>query len=189
MKPQSRLVPAGRIKLTYAEYLELPDDGKQYEILDGELEVHPAPVPRHQAVSRNLQRILDRHVTERRLGQIFDAPIDVVLSDTTVVQPDLLFLTRRQNHLIGERAIEGPPTLVVEILSPGSRRRDRITKSALHARFGIPHYWVVDPDARVFELYELRDDAYALIDTRRGRGRVRPALFPGLEIPLSAVWA
>jgi Uma2 family endonuclease len=182
-------VPEGRIRLTYAEYVELPNDGRRYEILDGELAVTPAPVPRHQAVSRNLQRILDRYITEHRLGQLFNAPIDVILSDTTIVQPDLLVLGTDRGHFITERAVEGPPTLMVEILSPSSVRQDRITKAALYARFGVPHYWLLDPSARTLEMHELTGDAYRLIAAGRDSDRMRCGLFPGLEIDLAAVWA
>lgn len=188
MNPLPHRVPEGRIKLSYAEYAELPNDGRRYEILEGELAVTPAPVPRHQAVSRNLQRILDRHIADHRLGQLFNAPIDVILADTTIVQPDLLFLPTEREHFITERAIEGPPALMVEILSPSSVRQDRVTKAALYARFGIPHYWVLDPVERTLELYELSGETYRFVATHHGPGRVRPALFPTLEIDLAAVW-
>ncbi len=188
MNPVPERVPEGRIALTYAEYAELPNDGRRYEILDGELAVTPAPVPRHQAVSRNLQRILDRHVTDHRLGQLFNAPIDVILADTTIVQPDLLFLDTDRERFITERAIEGPPALIVEILSPSSVRQDRVTKAALYARFGVPQYWVLDPVERTFEVYELLGEVYHLVATHRGPARVRFSLFPDLEIDLAAVW-
>lgn len=113
----------------------------------------------------------------------------MILADTTIVQPDLVVLTPDRERFITERAIEGPPALVVEIVSPSSARQDRLTKAALYARFGIPHYWVLDPVERTFELYELRGDVHGLVATYREADRVRPALFPGLEIDLAAVWA
>lgn len=177
------------IKLTYADYAELPNDGRRYEILDGDLAVTPAPIPRHQAVSRNLQRILDRHVVENGLGQMFYAPIDVILADTTIVQPDLLFIAAGREALITERAIEGPPDLVVEILSKYSVRQDRVTKAILYARFEIPHYWVLDPHARTFEEHVLEATGYRLAAAALDAKRVRPVLFPALEIDLGLVWA
>jgi Uma2 family endonuclease len=175
-------------KLTYADYAKLPDDGRRYEILDGELAVTPAPVPRHQAVSRNLLYVLHGYVRDRGLGEVFDAPIDVILADTTIVEPDLVFVSTAKRQLITERAIEGPPDLMVEILSPHSQRHDRITKFALYARFGIPHYWIVDTGARSIELYELAEGSYQLIATAGHSDRVQPSLFPGLTIDLGAVW-
>src|SRR5882724_5738175 len=165
MRRMSRVpdrIPPGPIKLTYEDYVDLPDDGKQYEILDGELFVSPAPVPRHQGVSRNLLLILGRFVADRKLGTVFNAPIDLILAQTTIAQPDLLFIRAGRESIVTERAVEGPPDLVVEILSPWSGRRDRVAKAALYARHGIRHYWVVDPDARLLEAYELEDAAYRL---------------------------
>src|SRR5436309_59662 len=144
MRRMSRLpdrIPPGPIKLTYEDYVDLPDDGKRYEILDGELEVSPAPAPRHQAVSRNLLFILHGHIHPRRLGSVYHAPIDVLLANTSIVQPDLVFIAAGRESIVTKRAIEGPPDLMVEILSPWSIRRDRVAKAALYARFGIRCYW------------------------------------------------
>jgi Uma2 family endonuclease len=179
-------LPPGR--LTYEDYVELPDDGRRYEVLDGELQVSPAPAPKHQAVARNLLFILHGHVQERRLGTVYCAPIDVILENTTIVQPDLIFLARGREAIITNRAIEGPPDLVIEILSPSSARRDRGTKAGLYARFGIRHYWLVDPDGRVLELYEAEGAEYCLATTHDRAARVRTALFPDLEIDLGQVW-
>jgi len=181
-------IPPGPIKLTYEDYVDLPDDGKRYEILDGELEVSPAPAPRHQGVSRNLLLILQGHVQERRLGTIYYALIDVLLADTSIVQPDLIFVAAGRESIITARAIEGPPDLVVEILSPWSVRRDRVAKAALYARFGIRHYWIVDPEARTLEVYETANGAYRSVATYEGAGKARSSLFPDLEIDLAHVW-
>jgi Uma2 family endonuclease len=180
--------PAGIIKLTYDDYLVLPNDGLRYEILDGDLEMTPAPSPRHQAVSRNLQRLLDRHVTDNRLGCIYDAPIDVILAPTTIVQPDLLFLAAARQHLVSERAIEGPPDLIVEILSPSTARMDQVAKAALYARFGVTCYWIVDPAARTVEIHTLTDGSYRLAATHAGTERFSAPPLPGLTIDLAAVW-
>jgi Uma2 family endonuclease len=174
--------------LTYEDYVELPDDGKRYEILDGELFVTPAPVPRHQRVSRNLQWILEGHIRSRRLGELFNSPIDLILSDTTVAQPDLLFIRGGRESIVTGRAVEGPPDLIVEILSPSSIRKDRKTKAMLYARFGIDHYWIVDPDGRTIEVYERDGDGYRLATRDEGDEIVRPSIFPGLEIDLREVW-
>ena len=181
-------IPPGPIKLTYEDYVELPDDGRRYEILDGELEVSPAPAPLHQRVSLNLSVILDGHVRPRRLGRMYFAPIDVLLADTTIVQPDLVFVSVERESMVTRRAIEGPPELVVEILSPWSIRRDRVTKAALYARFGIGHYWLLDPEAHTFEVYEAAGAEYRLVATHGASGTMRTALFPGLELDLGLVW-
>ena len=180
-------IPAGRILLTYEDYVGLPNDGKRYEILDGELFVTPAPALLHQRVSRNLERLLDRHVVEHALGEILHAPIDLILSPTTIAQPDILFI-RAGRDITTTRAVEAPPDLVVEIVSPSSLRQDRVTKAALYARFGVLHYWIVDPEARQFDVYELDGAAYRLSGEARGTEVLRSSLFPGLEIALVDTW-
>ena len=130
-------IPPGPIKFTYEDYAALPDDGRRYEILDGELEVSPAPSTRHQGVSGNLFWVLHGHVRERGLGNVYCAPIDVILAPATVVQPDLVFVAAGREAIVTERAIEGPPDLVVEILSSWSVLRDRVAKAALYARYGV----------------------------------------------------
>ena len=181
-------IPPGPIKLTYEDYVGLPDDGRRYEILDGELEVSPAPAPRHQGVSRNLLWVLHGHVRERGLGSVYCAPIDVILAPTSVVQPDLIFIAGGRESIITARAIEGAPDLAVEILSPWSDRRDRVAKAALYARYGIHRYWILDPEVRVLEVYELEGAGYRLVGKHEGGARVRTALFPDLEIDLGRVW-
>jgi Uma2 family endonuclease len=174
--------------LTYEDYVELPDDGRRYEILDGELAVSPAPGTRHQGVSGNLAFILHGHVREHRLGRVYAAPIDVILSRRTIVQPDLVFVAAGRESIITERAIEGHPDLVVEILSPDSSRRDRVAKARLYARLGIRHYWIVDPVARTLEAYEVVGRKYRRVAIHQGAAKVRTAPFPELEIDLAQVW-
>src|SRR3989442_9603083 len=116
-----------RVVLTYREYAALPDDGRWYEIHDGELSVTPAP-----------------GVKSRGLGLVLYAPLDVILSDTTIVQPDIVYVATGRLGQITDRGIEGPPTLVVEILSPSTSETDRHTKLEVYARHRIPYYWIVD---------------------------------------------
>ena len=101
-----------RVSLTYRDYEALPGDGRRYEIHEGELSVTAAPSPKHQTVALNLAVALDAHVKANRLGQVFIAPIDVILNDSTIVQPDILFLGQDRLRLISQRGIEGAPTLV-----------------------------------------------------------------------------
>src|SRR5262245_10918242 len=191
MRRMSRVpdrIPPGPIKLTYDDYVLLPDDGRRYEVLDGELEVSPAPSPGHQAVSRNLLRILDRHVEARCAGSLYYAPIDVILAPATIVQPDLLFVAAGRESVVTARGVEGASDLVIEILSPATARLDRIGKAALYGRYGVLHYWIVDPDARTVERYALDGAAFRLVGTARDAGTFRGAPFPDLEIDLGRVW-
>ena len=181
-------IPPGRIRLTYEDYAGLPNDGKRYEILDGDLAVTPAPATRHQIVSINLSAVLHLFIRRNQLGRLLEAPTDVILADTTIVQPDVLFVRAERAAIISERGVEGPPDLVVEILSKGTTRQDRTTKATLYARYSVRHYWIVDPDARTIELYELDRDSYRLIAKESGESTIRPALFAGLVIEPADVW-
>ena len=135
------------VKLTYEDYLKTPDD-ERWELLSGELIMAPSPTRVHQQVALELASRLLNFVTERDLGQVFIAPFDVVLSDTTVVQPDVLFVSTEQAHIILSENVRGAPELVVEILSPSTASRDWRDKLDLYAEHGVNEYWIVDPDAR-----------------------------------------
>jgi Uma2 family endonuclease len=182
-------IPPGKIVLTYENYCLLPDDRNRYEILDGELSVTPAPRTKHQSSSGALYFALRHHIIAPRLGKIYAAPTDVILASTTVVQPDLIFIGNDRLHIITERAIEGTPTLVVEILSPATQQNDRITKAQLYAKYGVPHYWLLDPDRQVLEAYELSGDQYYLVTKAQDADLFTPSLFPGLTIRLADLWA
>ena len=126
---------------------------------------------------------------ERRLGSIYFAPIDILLTDTSIVQPDLVFIAAGRESIVSGRGIEGPPDLAVEILSSWSVRRDRVAKAALYARYGIRHYWIVDPEARVVEMYEADGAEYRIVGRHDASAKVRTACFPDLELDLGRVWA
>ena len=179
-------LPAG--PLTYEDYAALPEDGNRYELFDGELVVSPAPRPRHQSVSVKLASRLLAHVEAHALGRIYTAPIDVILSPTTVLQPDVVFVATARAAIITERAIEDPPDLVVEILSPGTARRDRGAKARLYARFGIAHYWVLDPKAHTFEALALDGRSYRQAASAASTSRIAAAPFADLTLDLASVW-
>src|SRR5258706_1324424 len=122
-----------KIVLTYEDYAALPDDGKRYELHEGELSVTPAPTPRHQLIVGNLHFILTAYVRASGHGVLLLSPVDCIMSDVTVVEPDLVYLADVRRQLISGRAIEGAPTLGVEVVSPSTARIDRRTKMALYA--------------------------------------------------------
>ena len=181
-------IPEGKIVLTYEDYLHLPNDLNRYEILEGELSVTPAPSTRHQSVSANLFKLLTRHVDDRHLGKLFYAPIDLILDPTSVLQPDLLFVSSARERIITEKAIEGAPDLVIEILSPSTSRTDRVTKAQIYARYGVPAYWIVDPEQQVVEIYLLEVDGYRLAVTLQGRTPMFAPPFQELEIAAADVF-
>jgi Uma2 family endonuclease len=177
-----------RAILTYRDYEALPADGRRYELHDGELSVTPAPGTRHQRVSSALFSILKAHVTARGLGEVLYAPIDVILADTTIVQPDLVYLDPTRAHLVSDRGIEGPPTLAIEILSPSTTPTDRGIKANLYRRYGVPYYWIVDADGRTVEAYGLAEGRYALLGRVAGAGPVSLPPFPDLAFVPASLW-
>jgi len=161
-------IPEGKIILTYEDYAALPNDGNRYEILEGELAVTPAPSTKHQTASGNLFFLLTQHIKANDLGKLFHAPVDLILESTSVLQPDLLFVAKARQNIITDRAIEGAPDLVIEILSPTTSRSDRVTKAQIYARHKVPAYWIVDPEQEAVEVYLLNVDSYRLAVTLQG---------------------
>jgi Uma2 family endonuclease len=181
---------AGRArKLTYRDLRATPDDGRRYEILDGELYVSASPVPRHQIVSRNLGVMLFDYVRQRALGEVFFAPVDVILDRHTIAVPDIVFVAAARRSVISDRAVEGPPDLLVEILSPSTARRDRTLKARLYAEFGVPHYWIADPRRNILHMYEASDRRFGAARTFIGAARASTPLFPSWRLDLAKVWA
>lgn len=148
---------------TYDDYARLPDDGKRYELANGVLELmSPAPTPKHQAISSQIQNLLMNSCQQEYI--IFDSPIDLILSKTEVRQPDLIMIHRSNLEIITRRGIEGIPDLVAEILSPHSVKRDKQKKLRVYAAYGIPEYWIVDPAHESLEQYVLGDGKYELLN-------------------------
>ena len=179
---------ATRAGLTYRDYAALPDDGRRYELHQGELSVTPAPGTRHQGTVIALASRLYDHVTSRGLGKVFVAPTDCILSDQTVVQPDILFVAADRLAIVSERAIEGAPTLVVEVLLPSTARLDRERKLMLYAEHGIPFSWIVDPTSRTIEAFQLGGVNYTPAGCVAAMAAALPPL-SDLEIDPAALWS
>jgi len=177
-----------RVILTYADLVALPDDGKRYELHEGEIYMTPSPRPRHQQVVGNLYLIIAEHVRRLDLGEVFVSPIDVILSEVTVRVPDLVYLDAARMPRVSGRGIEGPPTLAIEVLSPGTASADRGIKQQLSARYGVPHYWIVDADARVIETYQLVGARYEAGPRLNGAAPAALPPFSDLLLEPSAVW-
>ena len=177
---------------TYEEFLSLPEGGPfRYEIIDGELCMTPSPPPRHQRISGNIFGIIRHFLRTNPIGEVFAAPCDVVLSKEPpqVVEPDLLFISKEHLSIIGEINIQGVPDLTIEILSPSTEASDRRVKHALFERFGVPEYWIVDPESETIQVFRLSDGRYkAPLEYEIG-DRLESPLLPGLSIPLSEVFS
>ncbi len=167
-------------RFTYQDLAQLPNDGKRYELADGELIVSPAPTTDHQGISARLGALLFR-AEDAGLGRMFTAPTDVYLGPYRVVQPDLLFIARERLEIITRMYIAGAPDLIVEILSPGTRDHDLGWKKTLYAREGVRHYWVVDPLDQTVRPLVLGASGYADVAPLGGDMIISCALFPGIS--------
>ncbi len=173
--------------LTYDDLCQMPDDGHRYEIIDGELLVSPSPERRHQKGAARLHLLIGNLVEANGAGEVYFAPVDVRLTPHDVVQPDLLFIRADRLGIYQARGVvEGPPDLVVEILSPANRTVDQVRKAALYARAGVPEYWIVDPDGEDLVAQRLVDGQYERIAPVDGC--VRSAVVTGLTVEIAKLF-
>jgi Uma2 family endonuclease len=141
---------------TWTEFARLPSaGGTRHEVIAGELFVTPAPGLTHQAVVTDLVTLLNSFVRRHELGRVFSGPVDVLLAEGDYLEPDIVFVRAGREGLLTERGIEGPPDLVVEVVSPSTESRDRGLKLDRYRRFGVGEYWVVDPGAGEVEVWSL----------------------------------
>jgi Uma2 family endonuclease len=140
---------------------ELPETNLPVELWDGEIVMSPSLRPSHQEIVANFMLALKQFVAQRKLGKVFVSPLDVVLTQSRVVQPDVFFIATANLGIVGERIV-GVPDLACEVISQGSWRRDRVEKKELYAQFGLPEYWIIDPDPQTIEVFTLVKGAYQL---------------------------
>ncbi len=177
------MAPQTATRMSYEEFLALPqEDGKYFELIEGELVVNPAPLPRHQRIVRKIIVRLDRYFEAHRSGEVWHAPLDVVLSRENVLEPDVAVILRERAGIVGPKNVQGAPNIVIEVLSEGTKRKDKTVKRRLYEQHGVPEIWIVDPD-------EL-----AVTVIREGRVTIvtdvvsSPAL-PGFSLDLQSVFS
>jgi Uma2 family endonuclease len=177
-----------RIKtlLTVDDYFALPDDGTRREVLAGELYMTPPPEFRHQDVAKRLFLMLERFFEGNRLAEVFFAPIAVVFGQHDVAEPDLVAVADPMQF--SQRGIEGPPLLIVEILSPSNARHDRVTKAARYLALGVEHYWIVDPRKRHVLCQRAGDGRWTIVAEGWNDDLVCDPAWPGLAIDLRGLW-
>ncbi len=180
-------------KMTYADLqeLDLPEgDTGIYELLNGEIMRRSSPNIPRQRVSLKLIRHLDRYNEEKQLGELFHAPYDVCLDENNAgIQPDILFVSHERNFVIlDNNGIVGVPDLIIEILSKGTAGKDRGIKKDIYEQFAVREYWIVDPQARSIEVYQIQDNRYRLCSFAAEEGTIQSSVLTDLELDVSTVF-
>jgi Uma2 family endonuclease len=175
--------------MTASQFLMLGEDppGLRLELVDGEVAVSPSPTPRHSFVVVQMIAHLASHVNEHDLGELHH-DVDTILDQFNVRRPDILFFAKSRIGLIGEKAMQGPPDLAIEVLSPSSVEVDRKDKFEQYRKAGVKHYWIIDPVLRTIEAWTLKGRRYVLVCRGQGAAVVRLPPFNELDIPLSRLW-
>jgi Uma2 family endonuclease len=175
-------------RLTYRDLQQIPQDRNRYELIEGELFVSPSPNIEHQRKAFRLSRILAEHVEQQDLGEVFIAPCDVLLDDSTVLEPDIVFVSKARQSVVTAACIQGPPDLVVEVLSDSSRTIDRFVKRDRYAEFGVPEYWLLDPFEPRLEVLRLEAGKYRVVGAFGPADTLNASpTFPDLRIPMSTL--
>ena len=179
--------PKPKTKLTYEDYAKTPDD-ERWELIDGELFRMPSPNVAHQITSGRLFLRMAPFVDERDLGIVLDAPMDVVMSDTDTVEPDLLFISKERMGIIARLNIQGAPDLVVEIHSPSTAQRDLTAKRELYARHGVKEYWPIDPDTRTVRVLLLDDGDFVEVGVYKEGDTVTSPTLEGFSFRVEEIF-
>ena len=175
-------------KMTYDQYCLLPEDRNRYELFDGELVMTPSPTAQHQRIVLRLASELDSYVKTNGLGEGFVAPLDTIFDQYTVMQPDILYVSRERVPLVVKERIEGAPDLVVEVLSPSTFYIDLRRKMAVYAQFGVQEYWIVDPETQTIELYGRVGEELQLARRFSSNATFESPLLPGFRLAVSGIF-
>ncbi len=172
--------------LTYDDLGNFPDDNLRRELIDGELIVTAAPATRHQRAVVKLITAFDTWCTANG-GEVFPAPLDVYFSDTTVLEPDIVFVNARHQARIERKFVRGAPDIVVEVSSPSTRRLELHRKREVYQRFGVAEYWYVDLQSDRVEVYRLTDERFGPPELLERGAILSTDRAPGLEISVDEV--
>ena len=143
----------GHVRMTYKEFSKIPYDGLGHHLVRGVHVITPAPSIIHQRISAKLFKILSNFVEENSLGEVMYSPIDVKFSDEDGYQPDLLYIEKQRLSIIEKNIINGPPDVIIEIISPGSLKSDRGWKLEMARKYNVKEYWLVDYENKIIEIY------------------------------------
>ncbi len=179
--------------ITYQEYREMEfaeDDNFQYELLNGILMRKGSPTIQHQRIVRKISFAFEKHIEVTKAGEVFFAPLDVVLNEHNALQPDVIFVGKDKSVILNEeeQVIIGVPDIVVEVLSPGSIKKDRILKKIIYEKAQVPEFWIVDPNNKNVEIQFLKDGKYDLFDFVEETGMVKSTVLKKFELDLKSIF-
>jgi len=185
MTNRSTLTPP--ILFTYEDYLHFSDE-KRYEIINGEVYMVPSPLTYHQKVLALLYMSLWDFVEEHQIGEVLLAPLDVVLSEIDVVQPDIMYISNERRRIITEKNIQGAPDLVIEILSPSTAYKDQTIKTKIYSKYGVKEMWLVDPEKKEIQLLVLNPSLLTPLKTYHVPEILKSPLVTGFTLPLDKIF-
>ena len=170
--------------------MEIPDgDTSMYELFEGKV-IKKAPLPSiHQIISANLIFLLGNYVHYKNAGQLLISPLDVIFDNENSPQPDIFFIKKEREKIIELNGLVwGAPDLIIEIISEGTAKNDRVHKKALYERCGVSEYWIVDPPSKSIEVYTLENQRYTLLDIFEIEGKMKSILFSDLDLDVKEVF-
>ena len=175
-------------RLTYSDYVQMtPPDSGQYQLIQGELVTMTSPNTRHQRIIRLLTKSLETYLEKSPLGEIFLSPMDVVMGEGEVYQPDILFILESNQKIIEDTKINGIPDMIVEVLSPSNAYYDLVVKKKIYEQCGVKEYWIVDPLQNTLDLYVLHNNKFQHKIQIEKKGKIPSEIFPGLDLDLETI--
>ncbi len=172
---------------TYKDYEKLPE-GSPYQLIGGDLVMTPSPIPYHQILIGKIFLKLSKYVEDKKVGMVLLAPLDVYFSETDTYQPDIMFISRERLNIVGEKKIEGPPDLIIEILSPQTAYYDLRTKKDTYEKSGVKEYWIVDPLQKTIEVFFNKEGGFKLVGSAKGEGEINSEILKGNILSLKEVF-
>ena len=187
------MVPVLEKTMTWRGFreMEIPDYEQHFtfELIDGMIVKRGAPSIPHQKAVIRMASLLLQHVDKHQMGLVLPAPMDVFFDDGNGFQPDICFVSKDRSFLLDNgQYINGAPDLVVEVLSPGTGKNDRMTKKDVYERYAVKEYWIIDPIYHMVEVYSMRNNALQLIAAQEGTGKIESVLLPGFEVQIETLF-
>lgn len=182
------ILSSAQVKITYDVYRQLPDDGKRYEIIAGELCISLPPPTKHQIVVGNLLFALSVFSRAHAIGEVLHGPLEVYFSNTNLAQPDLIFISNKNSKIIQRAKIKGAPDLILEVVSRGTEKRDRTIKRKMYAQFGVREYWLAKAETATVDILRLQDGKLVPVAHLGKSDALTSPLLPGLKVPLAEIF-